>query len=63
MHLMKKNFESVVVIIEPEHGASIRVSEKAGFDHNTKLEFHGRTVCLYRMTYQDWSILNNKLKR
>jgi len=58
----QKNFESVIVIIESEHGASVRVAEKAGFDHHTKLEFHGRTVCLYRMTCQDWSISHNKLR-
>lgn len=56
----QKNFASVVVIIEPEHGASVRVSEKAGFRHYTKLEFHGRPVRLCRMTCQDWSILHNK---
>ena len=55
----QKNLASVVVIIEPEHGASVRVSEKAGFKHYMDLEFHGRPVRLYRMTCQDWSILHN----
>lgn len=46
---MQKSMRSVVAIIEPEHKASIRVSEKAGFSSYTNLEFHGRSVRLYRM--------------
>ncbi|GGC79115.1 GNAT family N-acetyltransferase [Marinobacter halophilus] len=56
----QKKFSSVVVIIEQENGASVRVSEKAGFRHYTTLEFHGQSVRLYRMTCRDWSILHNK---
>jgi len=50
----QKHCESVVAIIEPEHVASVRVSEKAGFHDYTIREFHGRPVRLYRMTCQDW---------
>ena len=42
-------FESVVVIIQPEHLASLRVAEKAGFRRYEEIEFHGRPVRLYRM--------------
>lgn len=41
---------SVVVIIEPEHKASVRVCEKAGFVHFENTEFHGRSVRLYRLS-------------
>lgn len=50
---------SVVVIIEPEHLASVRVCEKAGFGHYTSLEFHHRPVRVYRMTAQEWSELRS----
>lgn len=55
----QKSLTSVAVIIEPEHTASLKVSEKAGFTKYTNLEFHGRPVRLYRMTYQDWNSLRN----
>ena len=42
-------FESIVVIIEPEHFASLRVAEKAGFHRYEEIEFHGRPVRLYRL--------------
>lgn len=48
-------FTSVVVIIEPEHGASMRVAEKAGFTNFQKTQFHDREVRLYRMTKEQWS--------
>lgn len=51
----KKHCESIVVIIEPEHVASIRVTEKAGFRNYTIGTFHNRQVRLYRLTHQDWS--------
>lgn len=44
--------ESVVVIIEPEHRASLRVAEKAGFSDYHEADFHGRPVRLYRMTFE-----------
>ena len=41
--------ESVVVIIEPEHVASLKVAERAGFKAFEVLEFHDRPVRLYRL--------------
>lgn len=48
---------SVVVIIEPAHGASLRVAQKAGFSAFREIEFHQRPVRLYRMTGQQWQAL------
>ncbi|NWD71674.1 GNAT family N-acetyltransferase [Pseudomonas gingeri] len=50
----QKQVASVVVVIEPEHLASLRVAEKAGFKDFSALEFHGRTVHVYRITLDDW---------
>lgn len=50
----QKHTESVVVIIEPEHLASVRVTEKSGFRDYTTQEFHGRPVRIYRMSFDDW---------
>src|SRR5690606_14424107 len=50
---------SVVVIIEPEHVASLRVAEKAGFGKFQEIAFHGKTVRLYRLTYDDWAQSHN----
>ena len=52
----QKQCESVVVIIEPEHAASIRVTEKAGLGSYKVQEFHNRLVRLYRMTSKDWAL-------
>lgn len=52
----QKHCESVVVIIEPEHTASVRVTEKAGFGSYTVREFHNRLVRLYRMTREEWAL-------
>jgi len=46
--LTRLGLESVVVIIEPEHGASLHVAEKAGFSDYHETEFHGRRVRVYR---------------
>jgi ribosomal-protein-alanine N-acetyltransferase len=51
--------ESVVVIIEPEHVASLRVAEKAGFRSFQQVAFHGKPVRLYRMTRDRWSETHN----
>ncbi|MFL1466742.1 GNAT family N-acetyltransferase [Marinobacter sp. DUT-3] len=56
----QKHCESVIVIIEPEHTASVKVTEKAGFGDYTLQEFHNRPVRVYRMTCEDWA-LHNKL--
>ncbi len=50
-----KGCESVVVIIEPAHLASLRVAGKCGFHRYQEIEFHGRPVRLYRMTRDAWS--------
>ncbi|WP_290501509.1 GNAT family N-acetyltransferase [Alcanivorax sp.] len=55
----EKLFDSVVVIIEPEHLASLKVAEKAGFSSFDVLEFHGRPVRLYCLTLEQWKTLHN----
>lgn len=50
----QKHSESVVVIIEPEHVASVRVTEKSGFRDYCTQEFHGRPVRIYRMSREGW---------
>ncbi|WP_036548928.1 GNAT family N-acetyltransferase [Nitrincola lacisaponensis] len=55
----EKLFDSVVVIIEPEHVASLKVAENAGFSNFDVLEFHGRSVRLYRLTSEQWKTLHN----
>jgi len=47
--------QSVVVIIEPEHIASLRVAKKIGFTDYSNHEFHGRAVQLYRLTKAQWN--------
>jgi len=47
--------QSVVVIIEPEHIASLKVAKKIGFTDYSTHEFHGRTVQLYRLTKAQWN--------
>lgn len=59
----KKHCESVVVIIEPEHAASVRVVEKSGFKDYAVHEFHHRPVRLYRMTRDDWAWHHTLLPR
>nr|WP_241264580.1 GNAT family N-acetyltransferase [Marinobacter daepoensis] len=54
----QKRCESVIVIIEPEHAASVRVTEKIGFGACTHQEFHDRPVRVYRMTNEDWALHN-----
>jgi [ribosomal protein S5]-alanine N-acetyltransferase len=52
-------FNSVVVIIEPEHLASLKVAEKVGFSSFDVLEFHARPVRLYRLNAEQWETLHN----
>ena len=47
--------QSVVVIIEPEHIASLKVAKKIGFTDYSTHQFHGRIVQLYRLTKAQWS--------
>ena len=46
--------DSVVAIIEPEHIASLRVAEKAGFASFICARFHDRDVRIYRKTLSQW---------
>lgn len=55
----EKLFNSVVVIIEPEHLASLKVAENAGFSSFDVLKFHGRSVRVYRLTSKQWKTLHN----
>ncbi len=49
-----KSLESVVAVIEPEHIASLRVAEKAGFKDFVRARFHDRDVRIYRKTSTQW---------
>ncbi len=49
------DIDSVVVIIEPDHPASMRVAEKAGFRRFERIVFHDRPVQLYRMSREQWA--------
>jgi RimJ/RimL family protein N-acetyltransferase len=51
----KKDLESVVVIIETEHIASMRVAEKVGFYDYKNIKFHEKSVRLYRLNHDQWS--------
>jgi len=53
--------ESVVVIVEPEHMASLRVAEKAGFRRYQETRFHGKSVRLYRLTRAEWLAAGNSV--
>jgi len=44
------SLSSVIVIIEPDHLASVRVSEKVGFKDYSVHVFHDRPVRLYRLS-------------
>ena len=57
----QKHCESVIAIIEPEHTASIRVTEKVGFGDYSLHEFHHRPVRVYRMTREHWASQNKFL--
>jgi RimJ/RimL family protein N-acetyltransferase len=58
----QKYCESVIVIIEPEHTASVRVTEKVGFGDYMIREFHARPVRVYRMTSDDWALHNKSMQ-
>lgn len=53
-------YPSVVVIIEPENIASLRVTEKVGFNEYTNQQFHERPVRVYRMSRDEWIALYRK---
>jgi RimJ/RimL family protein N-acetyltransferase len=50
-----KACQSVVVIVEPEHVASLRVAEKSGFRRFQEVVFHDKPVRVYRLTRADWA--------
>ncbi|MET0034557.1 MAG: GNAT family N-acetyltransferase [Candidatus Thiodiazotropha lotti] len=50
----QRAIESVAVIIEPDHLASLKVAEKVGFTDYTNREFYGRPVRIYRLDLQAW---------
>ena len=50
----RREVASVVVVIDPEHTASLKVAEKLGFQNFHETDFHGRPVRLYRMTHGQW---------
>lgn len=54
----QKKLSSVVVIVEPENVASLKVANKAGFSAFDTLEFHGRPVRLYRLHQHQWDALH-----
>jgi RimJ/RimL family protein N-acetyltransferase len=56
----KKHLDSVVVIIEPEHIASMRVAEKVGFRDYKNIEFHEKPVRLYRLSHDQWNTMHNQ---
>nr|WP_319528071.1 GNAT family N-acetyltransferase [Pseudomonas laurentiana] len=55
----QKQLASVVVVIQPEHVASLRVAEKTGFNAFELREFHGRPVRMYRLNRQGWASLQD----
>lgn len=48
------NIESVTVIINPEHEASLRVAKKVGFKDFKMGVFHGQKVEIYHLNQSDW---------
>ena len=51
----ERKYDSVVVIVEPEHIASLRVAQKVGFRRFKEVVFNGKPVRLYRLTHDDWA--------
>ncbi len=50
-----KNIESVIVIINPEHVASLKVAKKIGFKDFDSCIFHEQKIHLYRLNHSQWS--------
>ncbi|MDD3484807.1 hypothetical protein [Azovibrio restrictus] len=50
-----------MVIVEPEHMASLQVAEKAGFRRYQETRFHGKSVRLYRLTRAEWLAAGNSV--
>ncbi|MGI9276285.1 MAG: GNAT family N-acetyltransferase [Endozoicomonas sp.] len=45
----QKQVDSIIVIIEPAHIASLRVAEKCGFNDFTATTYHDKSVRIYRL--------------
>lgn len=52
------NINSIVGIVSPRHGASIRVLEKLGFRSFTETLYSGWDVRIYRLSAHDWKSAN-----
>ncbi|WP_435105497.1 GNAT family N-acetyltransferase [Arhodomonas sp. AD133] len=50
----RRRLTGVVALIEPDHRASQRVAEKAGFHLSGLAQYHGRAVRVYRQTRPAW---------
>jgi len=56
------NIESIVGIVSPDHGASIRVLEKLGFRTFAEARYSGWDVRIYRMYKKDWESYDTSLQ-
>ncbi|MCE8023270.1 GNAT family N-acetyltransferase [Halomonas desiderata] len=50
----ERRFDSIIVLVEPDHAASLRVAEKVGFSRFDTLSFNHQPVRLYRMRRSQW---------
>lgn len=50
----QKELESIIAMIAPDHGASIRVAEKAGFSSFVCSRYAGWDVRVYRKRLEEW---------
>lgn len=56
------NLKSIVGIVSPRHGASIRVLEKSGFQSFSETLYSGWDVRVYRQSDHDWNSHNTSLQ-
>jgi len=54
------NIESIVGIVSPHHGASIRVLEKIGFQSFSQTRYNGLDVRVYRLAKYAWKSYKGK---
>ena len=50
----ERRFDSIIVLVEPDHAASLRVAEKIGFGRFETLSLNQQPVRLYRMRRSQW---------
>ncbi|GAA3589314.1 GNAT family N-acetyltransferase [Marinobacter xestospongiae] len=55
----QRRYDSVIAIVEPDHVASIRVIEKAGFGPGREADFSGHRVRLFRLYRERWCDLTD----